>query len=805
MSHLLDDERISGALPVDIRFRPDRHARTVDANIMAEFRSQITYLCQVWSGANVPILPLHDRKIPELYVEALVGGHIDGVRGLPYQGLRHKPLPKADPQLASWTEHTTQFVFSLLKYQQQDEYLHLVSPTLAADDPWYDIYAANLGNLSAEPSAAILRDTSHFPDITFDDFVRIDRSPAVGSLTDLLQRLSNKSVITPRQLSMHNLSSGLAGNSSVRRAPHALPDKRFAHKDSAGNIVVACSPGNVEDVALLWNLRTAFGDRHVMPIGFPAAELNAKTVWQALHEPWVSRDGSAAHQAYVTSTSISVADLREAVAGAGDPIAVVKPGDLISFGPAAGWPRREMLFWDDGRTTVVPQDVRKCDELSAAGGVNPLIRMKVDVGVPASPYPNGPDSRTHPTNGELYAGVFSQDASFFRRDPIAVEWPTRLLGAKILAFNRGLDISASEPGRAASVACAQFKGLWEIGYLAHAPLLALLEQMASRTGMAWARKRLRAVSPAGAEVPEFAVAPSVDDLPETQFDLFKKALGGKEPAAIAWLEWAETRGLLVKGFGLVCSKCRARQWIPVAAFEPPIVCRGCGDVTDRPFGASRQVNFTYRLSERLRRVYEHDAIGHLLLIRFFDSIFGDRRLIGLHTGLDFRHKRQTIIIGEADVALLFRSGELVLAEVKRSLSGLVQTEVDKLETLSDLVGASWSAVAGCQYLLDAAGFDAAALEARDLDRQPFRIVLSYDRLLEKHPVWSMGGDPFHITPLSRDEIADREAQFVGSLMATAPDRSGSFMEFDVLREPYQPKLAGAEQSETSALAHAEFH
>ena len=43
---------------------------------------------------------------------------------------------------------------------------------------------------------------------------------------------------------------------------------------------------------------------------------------------------------------------------------------------------------------------------------------------------------------------------------------------------------------------------------------------------------------------------------------------------------------------------------------------------DTPFGDRPLINFKYRLSERLRRVYEHDAVGHLLTMRYFKSIFG---------------------------------------------------------------------------------------------------------------------------------------------------------------------------------------
>lgn len=169
-------------------------------------------------------------------------------------------------------------------------------------------------------------------------------------------------------------------------------------------------------------------------------------------------------------------------------------------------------------------------------------------------------------------------------------------------------------------ALGRYGGLSYVSLLAHAPLLDLLEQMSARHGFGWYKERLR--SQHEEADPTAAVPSSADDLPEKVFPDFKRALGNSDRAAKYWLLWAERSGLVIKGLDLLCVKCRAKQWIPVGAFAPPIICRGCGEGMETPFGDRPTVNFTYRVSERLRRVYEQDAMGHLLVAHYFDSLLG---------------------------------------------------------------------------------------------------------------------------------------------------------------------------------------
>jgi ribosomal protein S27E len=248
------------------------------------------------------------------------------------------------------------------------------------------------------------------------------------------------------------------------------------------------------------------------------------------------------------------------------------------------------------------------------------------------------------------------------------------------------------------VALSGLTDIWEISLLAHAPLLELLEEMAARSGFGWYKQRLRAQT--GPVDPVEAVGPTTDQLPEKSFSHFKQALGNNERATKYWLSWAEEAGMIVKGFQLQCPTCHAKQWIPVAAFSPPIICRGCAEVMATPFGDRPNVNFMYRLSERLRRAYEHDAIGHLLTLQYFDSLFSRGRvsdLVGAHPGMEVRRNQGDKTEGEADVLLLFRNADFVPIEVKRSFSGVTTPEMQRLDHLAEQLQAPWSAVAVCGY------------------------------------------------------------------------------------------------------------
>jgi hypothetical protein len=654
---------------------------------------------------------------------------------------------------------------------------------LDADDPWRPIYMACLGDLPQRPDERFLHKTYLNPELMFEDFLDVTRPAALGSLSDLLERLDNDEVMTPRQLSMTHLAYGTAGSTSIRDESGALPEPDYARFDAGPNVVVVCRSGSVADIAMLWNLRAALGDGFVTPIGLPEDGTTPEAIAAIVGHPRRSHQGWSRRTLYVTSASIPVDELQQRLGHVGEHVALASRDQMLTLGAAAGWPRDEVLVWHEGVSSFVPGADEHYRQVLARFGWRFDCDMAVDVSLPTFPFPAGDDVRVDASNWTFADGSASNGIGRRATEAITINWPSRLLMAQAVARRRDLRLAESEPGRAAMVVLSGLTSGWELANLAHAPLLALLESMAARQGMSWYRQRLRSAGQPLALIE--LVARTADDLPEASMHDFKRALRNNQAAARYWLYWAERRGLIVKGFPLECPHCRSKQWTPVAAFAPPIVCRGCAQRIETPFGDRPQVDFKYRLSERLRRVYEHDAMGHLLTMSFFQSIFSafrGSRLVGAHPGMEVRRLGQEAVVGEADNLLLFREGDFVPVEVKRSFDGVVPAETDKLDDLATLLRAPWSAIAVCQYG-HAAPERYTQLESRGQGADPFRLILSYDRLLDPSPHWALGDDPFAWRPLSEEEIDEREKRFVERLARGGEEESTDWLEYAMLRRP----------------------
>jgi hypothetical protein len=139
-------------------------------------------------------------------------------------------------------------------------------------------------------------------------------------------------------------------------------------------------------------------------------------------------------------------------------------------------------------------------------------------------------------------------------------------------------------------------------------------------------------------------------------------------------------------------------------------------------------------------------------------------------------------MGEADVLLFFRSGEFVPIEVKSSFAGVDDVQVHRLDDLAVTLHAPWCAIAVGQY-----GHNASAsfvdLESRKDGDSPFRLILSYDVLLDPHPHWSMGSDPFQWDPLDTEKISERENKFVSDLAHRTGDGKYDWLTEEMLHRP----------------------
>ncbi|WP_202461455.1 hypothetical protein [Streptomyces sp. SID8374] len=718
----------------------------------------------------------------DTYARIIPGSAIDGIEGLHPWNLIHLSEAKVE---YPWKlpAHGPQLAFTLLESGKVDEYRPVEVVELAASDPWKMIYAACLGLLPENPNPELLSSHQLIPNLTFENFIRVNRVEAQGSLDDLLQRLSSRSSLSPRLLSMLGLGYGNAGSTGIRTAGVVLPAPEFPRTDAGPNVVVICSPGDVHDSALLWNLRGANGDSAPLPIGIPVECVTADSLRSLLKTPGLSRNGFAVNGLYVTSASLAPEEIRALIGEDVASVGIASYADMLHFGYPGSVSRNEVLVWDKGNSQFVPLPTDTHRSIFKHGIFSPTSSMRADVSVLDSPFPEGPDIRVTTSNATFSAGASSTRPVHSKRAEVRhLSWPSKMLMARSVASGRGFDLQESEPGRAARVLLSGLASISMLDNLAHAPLLNMLEEMAARQGFGWYKNRLRNI---GLEAnPGHSVGPTTDELPEKTFNEFKKALGNSDRATKNWLLWAEKSHLILKGFQLACDACDAKQWIPVAAFAPPIICRGCAREMSTPFGDRSNIEFRYRLSERLRRVYEQDAMGHLLVARYFYQLFeaGRRgRLVGLHPGIEVHKKGETRLEGEADVLLFTRRGEFVPVEVKRTSSGFTDGEIDKLGHLASFLKSPWSVVACCQYGKDA-GTDFEQLAAYSESEGHSRIVLSYDALLGR-PIWSLGSDPFQWNPLNLDEVKEREVKYVKRMAGQSKTEKFSWLAEDMLNQP----------------------
>lgn len=230
------------------------------------------------------------------------------------------------------------------------------------------------------------------------------------------------------------------------------------------------------------------------------------------------------------------------------------------------------------------------------------------------------------------------------------------------------------------------------------------------------------------------------------------------------MQWAERRRLLVRGSKITCPFCGSPSWLPMASLPPPVACAGCGRQIDQPYGP-RNLTFTYRIGEGLRRVLETDSLGHLFALHWLSRLFDSDGLVGAHPGVEFARHGGDSPLGEADVLLLFKDASIVPVEVKRRAAGVDDRAIQLMDTLADAVSAPYDVLAVTQPARDC---DDLQRYGKALPERP-RLVLTTDQMYQELIIWTMGANPFEWNPL--DEAADqqREKAFARKLMQYDPE------------------------------------
>jgi len=773
MKSLLNQGLLDGQHEVSIVLRPERAVRPVAASDFPAALNEIARVCQVWGGAGHPLLPITDRRYPSPYQRLLDHEQFDYVGG----------LQDIDVDLPHRVEeqHSLDFPALLVAaHEPRDRWRPVEVCDLAKDDPWRPIYTAVIGTIPDQVDADLI--DLHFlrEDLTYNEVVPLERVTVTGSLEDLTNRLADHDHLTPRRFANMDLASGMSPDTSyLGRDNPVIPRPNEERRAAGPNIVVAMSPDSVGDLALLWNLRAAHGDARVLPIGIPVDQITASAL-RHLQEPGrAAMFGLGGGSIRLISTSIDT-DHLTALAGTVPGVVVLGYDSLLTWGPAPGRPRSQVTTWTNGRTRLIPLSEGDQDVLRIAVTATRSPELLLDVIVPDAPLPTDPTMRGHRFDARFQAGAAQVAVPYRRRgDTVEVRWTSSWTALAAVTQTRGLQVRESQPGIAARNLIEAVGSIEQTRALAHHGLIALLYRMAEVSGMSWWKQRwasvqreLREAGMTEAESEQAATRAGRDELVvappgegrAVPFQEFVRALDNKGDAAEQWVSWAERRHLLVRGVDIKCDSCGAPTWLPMAAIPPPVICAACGREIVHPYG-QRQMRFTYRLGEPIRRVLETDSLGHVLALRWLTGLLEDRALIGAHPGVDFIDPGTGRTIGEADVVLLMRDGSIVPVEVKRRAAGATDDNERLMDTLADAVAAPWNVLVVTEPARDCP--DLPTRERRLPDRP--RLLLTTDQLYNEYTIWAMGGDPFGWEPYTEDRDRERARKFADGLARTTPD------------------------------------
>lgn len=700
MKGLLNQGLLEGQHETPVVVRPERPARPVAVGELEAALTEISRSCQVWGGAGHPLLPITDGAYPASYQRLLdrdqfdyVGGLQDIAVDLPYRVGEQYPVDFPALIVAA--------------HEPRDRWRPVQVCDLANDDSWRPIYAAVLGVLPDRPDKSLIDSHSLRADLTYNEVVPLERVTVRGSLEDLTYRLASSEYLTPRNFANIYLASGMSPDTSYIGWDSAVLPRPNEQRRAAGpNIVVAMSPDSVEDLALLWNLRAAHGDARVLPIGIPVDQITVPAL-RHLQEPGrATMFGFGGGPIRLTSTTVGAARLvtfADTVPGT----VVVDYQSLLTWGPAPGRPRSHVTTWKNGRTRLIPLSEGDKEVLRTATTATRPPELLLDVRVPDAPLPTDPTMRGTIFAMRFQAGAAQVEVPNRLADTVEVRWPSSWTALAAVVQSRGLKVRESQPGVAARNLIEAIGGIEQTQLLAHRGLIGLIYRMAEVSGMSWWKQRWAAVQ---AELQQAGMTEAASELAAARagrdepvvappgegravaFQEFVRALNNKGKAAEHWVSWAERRHLLVRGVDVKCDSCGAPTWLPMAAIPPPVICAACGREIFHPYG-QRQMGFSYRLGEPIRRVLETDSLGHVLVLRWFTELLGRGNLIGAHPGVDFIDPSSGQTIGEADAVLLMRDGSIIPIEVKRRAAGATDENERSMDTLAEAIAAPWDVLA----------------------------------------------------------------------------------------------------------------
>jgi hypothetical protein len=643
----------------------------------------------------------------------------------------------------------------------------VVSARLPQDHEWFIAYATALGLWPEAPDAQLVERYRYVEGLGWGDVLghSVDEIGDPGPV-DLLRRLRAQRSTTPAMMSMALLGIRQAARSGSIQGPAILPNSEETAQQVGPNVVVVYEPGNVEDLALLWNLRMANGLPDGLPLGIPrTADLeSALKHWQ--DEPAFQMWTLGHDRCAITSTSVALDALRPIASGAGPLWSVVSPEEVLRDSDRASRRSLDITSFVDGEATVSGWDPADRDALGRRRS-----RMEEFVGVVRFGLRDRRIPPSHSLEPEYsFAPGFRGGGFEFpesRNDSLTpVRWPAGWTVIEALALDHGLRAQRSAAGLAAAALLERFGSIAGLGALRSEHLTNLLYRLGERSGMTYFRQKLREMGAALRAEDRRLLEQAIADLhfsatgeeqQETTFSALVQMLG--RDGGEAWLGWAEDRELLIRGAKVHCDHCGSKSWRTIEELGPAPVCRGCGREISSPFPPG-ELPFAYRASQAVLQAMEHDVLVQLLAMRWFAELwrpFMDQpsRLFGAYPGVEFFERGETNPIGEADLLLVQSDGALVVGECKRRGAGLNPTELEKLERLADRLGSPWTFLATLDRATDCPPIWREA--TRSLPEKP-RVALTAEFLFDSDISWPAGMDIFawREEPTSFHEQRERE-------------------------------------------------
>lgn len=773
---LLDDSRLEGAHAVERVVGPERVAAAVDRADLADAHAAIRELCMTWGGVCGALLPaergardlnarwqrfLDDGAFDQFATREVVAEDKDHTRR---RGVFELGFVRGEPLLAIlWGRH------------DRDDWAIVDCSLPSLDDPWFVAYLGCYGAWPEAPPEHQLKRSGLVSSYRLEQLLPTERGVIEDpGPVDLIARMRRPGHQTPAQMSRHGLALWRLPEASHMSEAPALPMEHFERGRYGPNLVVVYEPGSVEDLALLWNLRGAHAAHPSVPLAVPVTDDPARAlrIWSSHpSESWALRlFGLVSHPWGIVSASVGPDDLAQIAADAGG-LWRATEADLV-LKPAArpGRQGSDVALFHDGiaQVAALNGEDREFLRTRPSQAHSPELRATLrpkDERLPETRI----FRRFLPTLWGYRGG--GQEFDVGKLDSIVqLDWPSGWNLLDALVRDHDLQPRPSRPGRAATAFLQRLGLLAELEPLVDTEVLDAVSALGVRSGRAWFEQKVRELHDAlglapddaversraiECELSELQLEPFEADRAELTRDGLKQRL--TRAAADEWLGWAESRELLVRGAEIRCPRCHARRWRPAAELAPPIVCSGCARPIPRPFSADRLV-FRYRASEMLRQVLQQNALPHVLALRWFAALLKRRGLVGAHPGVDFYDDDQRRV-GEADVVLVMPDGGLALGECKRTPYGLLEPDVERLETLADRLCAAWTFYAVPAWADELT--DAWKGLRRDVPERP-RFVLTNEQLLQPGAEirWALGETPFDPKPLNTAERRDRHDGFV---------------------------------------------